>query len=251
MQSSYNVIKNNRVETNGKKMVDTSYFSNKLSETQLEDINEEVSEKMIESYENLAKSILENARKKGDAMIAKAIEDAHKLEKEAYEKGYAEGRQCGYEDGYREAYDNNIEKALSEAEFIINNANTMLLSAQNQYAEYFEEKKQALIQLSLTMAKHILKKELEKDSGIDNIIFEALSESRSATSCVIRCNGKYVTHLKAQLVSWKERLALKAEIFVVEDNMVEDGNAFIEKDNGRIVVNIEDALDKIQEEILG
>lgn len=251
MQSSYSVIKNSRVETQGKKLVDTSYFANRLSDTQLEDINEEISEKMIENYENLAKSILENARKQSDEMLAKAIEDAHKLEREAYEKGYSEGMQSGYNDGYKEAYDNNIEKALSESEFIINNANSILLSAQNQYVEYFEEKKDDLLQLSLTMAKHILKKELEKDSGMDSIIFEALGESRSANSCVIRCNGKYVSHLKAQLGDWKERLALKAEIFVIEDNMVEEGNAFIEKDNGRIIVNIEDALNKIQEEILG
>ncbi|WP_055668117.1 FliH/SctL family protein [Desnuesiella massiliensis] len=255
MQSFYSVIKNSRVETQGKKLVDTSYFTNKLSEVQLEDINEEVSEKMIENYENLAKSILENARKQSDEISSKAIEDAHRLEKEAYEKGYSEGVTSGYsqghDQGYKEAYDANIEKALKEAEDIVNNAKSILLSAQDQYVKYFEEKKEELIQLSLTIAGHILKRELEKDSSLDNIIFEALGESRSASSCVIRCKGKYVSHLKSQLEAWKERLAMKAEVFVVEDNILEDGNVVIEKNNGSVVVDIDDSLDKIRKEILG
>lgn len=251
MQSFYSVIKNSRVETQGKKLVDTSYFTNKLSEVQLEDINEEVSEKMIENYENLAKSILENARKQSDEISAKAIEDAHKLEKEAYEKGYSEGVTSGYDQGYKEAYDTNIEKALKEAEDIVNNAKTILLSAKIQYEKYFEEKKEELIQLSLTMAGHILKRELEKHSSLDNIIFEALGESRNASSCVIRCKGKHVSHLKSQLEAWRERLAMKAEVFVVEDKMLEDGNVVIEKNNGSVVVDIDDSLDKIRKEILG
>ena len=47
--------------------------------------------------------------------------------------------------------------------------------------------------------------------------------------------------------TWKDKLAFQGDIFVIEDNFLDDGNAVIEKESGKSIVSIAYGIEKIVE----
>ncbi|EFG88175.1 hypothetical protein CLCAR_2168 [Clostridium carboxidivorans P7] len=108
MQSSYRIIKNTRVDEDGLKKIITEFETKE--EVEQKNLAETNAKTFIDSYENLAKTMLENARKQSDGLLSKAFIEAERLQKEAYEKGYDEGMQKGYDDGFNKSYEDGYKK---------------------------------------------------------------------------------------------------------------------------------------------
>jgi flagellar assembly protein FliH len=252
MQSLYSVIKKGNVVSNGNKEIKTEVHIykqqdiNEENDNQSTERNDEINAKSeIESYERLVKIMLENARKQSEEIISKAYEEARIIEVETFNKAYAEGK----EQGYRDAYEENLPEAQQLSQQLIDNANEILRNAKTQYEEYLDAKKDEIINFSIHIAQHILKRELSSRDGLNELIYEAIKNSRNAESFIIRTNSLYVDEIRTNIMDWKERLGLKAEVFVVEDRSIQEGNAIIEKDNGRIEVGIDTAFNNIKEEL--
>jgi flagellar assembly protein FliH len=252
MQSLYNVIKKDNVVSNGNKEIKTETTDIKHQETNEENVDqksekndESTTKRDIESYERLVKIMIENARRQSEEIFSKAYEEAKVIEIEAFNKAYAEGM----EQGYKDAYEENLPEAQLLSQQIIDNANQLLKSAKLEFEEYLEDKKDEIISLSVHIAQHILKRELSSREGLNDLIYEAIKSSRNTETFIIRTNSLYIDEIRAKVMEWKERLGLKAEVFAVEDHSVEEGNAIIEKDNGRIEVGIDAALNNIKEEL--
>lgn len=254
MQLSYRIIKNNSVKDDGLREIVTN-----LVKPQITSYPEDtVSTNNMEGYNNLVSTIIENARRQKEQILAKAYEDAaiiednavkdaEKLKKAAYEKGYGEGK----EEGFNLAY----KKALDEAEIkknsIIESAEEILFNAKIEYESYLEDKKSELIDLIVCAAEAVLKYEIKDKSSISKMIFDALEASKNANNFIIRCNEIYASELKEQVEEWKDKLGYHGDIFVVKDNTIEPGNAIINKGNGKLVVGINYALQRIKELLEG
>lgn len=270
MQSSYNIIKNTNIVSHGNKTIDTDFTrivkkSKEINdETQnMSEIKETDNEKVaLESYETIARLMVENARKQSEGILSKAYEEAQKMEKEAqkvkkeaYEKGYQSGKdegyqsgkEQGYSDGYNSAYNETLPQAVNEAEFLINNANRMLLDAKAQFEVYVEEKKEEILALSVSIAETILKRELSKKDGLDAMVYDVLASSRNAETFIIKLNEQYMDEIKARVKYWRETLGLKGEIFIVSDETVGFGNAIIEKNNGKIEIGFDAGMEAIKQ----
>lgn len=259
MHSSYNLIKGTNVVPQGSKEINTEFVPAKKIAGAKEDMPEgelsiaeqnEALARQMESYESLAKILVENARRKGEEILSKAFEEAQTIEKEAFQKAYEEGKQKGYEDAYNETYNTILPQAQAEASSIIENANRLLLDAKKQYEVYLESKEEEIISFAVNMAEHILKRELRAKEGLNDLIYQTIKDSRNADTFIIRANEIYVEEIKSNLSTWKESLGLKAEIFVVPDESITEGNAIIEKNNGRVEVGIDIGMKAIKEEIL-
>ncbi|MFL0246778.1 FliH/SctL family protein [Candidatus Clostridium stratigraminis] len=254
MQLSYRIIKNNSVKDDGLREIVTN-----LEKPQITSYPEDNGSTCnMESYNNLVSTILENARRQKEQILAKAYEDAamiednaikeaEKLKKTAYENGYEEGKEQGFNLAYKEA--------LSEAEIkknsIIASAEEMLFNAKVEYENYLEDKKSELIDLIVCAAEAVLKYEIKDKSSINKMIFDALEASKNANNYIIRCNEMYISELKEQVENWKDKLGYHGDIFVVKDNTIEAGNAIINKGNGKLVVGINYALQRIKELLEG
>ena len=53
--------------------------------------------------------------------------------------------------------------------------------------------------------------------------------------------------IKDQVENWKAKLAFQGDIFVIEDNFLDDGTAVIEKETGKSIVSIAYGIEKIIE----
>lgn len=253
MPSSYNVIKNTNVVSQSEKVIETNFEIEREKA-----VNENNARIFIDSYESLSRSIVENARKKSEEILTKAFEDACRMQSEseakakevfisAKEKGYSEGTEKGYSDAYKEGYEKNIQIAKKEAEAIRKNAENMLFSARHEYDDFLKEKQDEIKALVLTVIKNVLKKEVNDKDALDCIVFDAISSYKDGNVFIISCKEQYVQSIKENILGWKEKLALKADIFVVPDEELNDGEAVIQRDSGKITVSVDYALKKIEE----
>lgn len=244
MQLLYNVIKNNSVKNSGFKPIVTN---EELPTTKSEKENN--IKNNIESYENLAKTMIENARRQSEIILSKAYEEARAIEEEASVKAseaYENAFRQGYEEGYNKIYKEIMEKARTESQAIVLSAEELLKNAKIEYEKYLESKAMEINDLILTIAETILKREVKDRDSINGMIFEVLENSKNAKNFIIRCNSIYVEELKSQVESWKEQLGFFGDIFILKDDSIEPGNALIDKGNGKVTVGVKYALQKIK-----
>lgn len=253
MQSSYSLVKCNQVLKGERKTINTEYTvvnkitatGNDLTQLDIERNN------YISSYENIAKGLVEDAKKTAEEMRIAAIEEATKLEKGAYEKGYKQGTENGYEDGKNEAINSVLPMAKQEALKIENEARELLFSAQDTYNKYLEEKKEEIIRLAIGISEKILKRNVVIDDEINDMIEDVLQNAKGEESIIIRCNECNIEKIEEKIEYWKSEFSISKEIFVLKNEKLEPGNAIIEKTTGKIEVGIDIGLENIEKAILG
>lgn len=177
--------------------------------------------------------------------------EASNAEKNAYEKGYEQGMKNGYDDGYKKAYDETIENAQKQASDIIENAEKLLKSAQSDYAQYLDIKKNEVIKLALNIAESITRRFLDKNDSMNDLIEEAFKISKGEESIILRSNSLHVDELKKNCERWKLSYAIKNEIFVISDDSMEPGNAILEKPSGIVKVGVDVGMEQVKKAILG
>lgn len=246
MQLSYNVIKSDSVIANGNKEIITELDNNRNKQKKQGNIPGEVDSVNEEAMKAAAGGIIEEAKRQSDAIAREAYELAEKIKQEAYEAAYEEGRQ----QGFNEAYNETLPSVKAEGDRIIEDANTLLLSAKKEYEDYLEMKKSEIINLSINIAESILKKELNFGEGFNDLVSDVLNRSKNAESFIIKASALHVSELKERVNYWKTSLGLKGEVFVVQDNSLDDFNVVIEKSNGRIEIGIKAGMEAIKQALL-
>lgn len=254
MQSSYNLIKENRAFSGETKKIITEYvikpheISAEGKKTQLveETLSLEEAKRYVSSYEKIGQGIVEEAKRKREQYLLESIERANELEKDAYEKGYRQGIENGHEDGKKEAFEKYIPEAEKEAEQIIQNASDIYEYAKDNYSEYLDSKKKEILNLVLEVSKKVLNREILENPKINALIEQALNLSKGAENVIIKCNAIHVDELKKNIEIWKPSYNISGEIFLLPDNNMKPGNAVIEKDSGIIKVGIDIGMEKIK-----
>lgn len=250
MQSSYNLIKASKSLEGNEKTIQTTYIrENGACGIGTDDLDIDPKE-IVTQYKEMANNILEEAQKTRERMLVDIMEESKRLEKEAYENGYRQGFDNGIEDAKKEVYENIIPNANLEASNIINNAHEILKNANSEYNNYLEDKKEEIVDLAFSIAEQILKRKIEVDNSISDIVDEAIKDAKGENSLLIRANALDVDELKSHIDRWKISKGIRDGIFVIEDN-IDRGNVIIEKDSGIIEAGIEVGLRKIKESLRG
>ena len=241
MQLSFNVIKNSRVVEHGNREINTQ-----LSETSVSPIMDEhhdIKKTNMESYETLAGNVLERAGRKSEEIISKAYIDAAQAKTQAYKEGLEQGEKEGYENAYNEA----ISGAMEEAAKVRAKADSILNAAKSEYNGYLIEKEKHIKALVVTIAESILKKEVKEADALNEMIFNTLKAERNVKSYIIKINKSHFITIKDQIENFKIKLAFQGDIFVIEDDFLDDGTAVIEKETGKSIVSIAYGIEKIIE----
>jgi flagellar biosynthesis/type III secretory pathway protein FliH len=79
------------------------------------------------------------------------------------------------------------------------------------------------------------------------MVVNALNQVKNIKTFIIKCNGVHAKSLKEAIDKWKLQLPFTCDVFVLADESVTPGNAYIEKDNGHIEVGIDVSLTRIKE----
>lgn len=252
MQSSFSLIKKDYALEGTEKKISTEYVKKKkiIPKDTIEKPSEVNGDLIVEQYQRIADGILEDARRKRDKMLLEAADNAKVIEREAYEKGYEEGKRNGLEDGKKEAYEVIIPDAKERASNIINNAEAIMNSATDQYNKYLDERKEDILNLSIKIAEQILKTEIVVSEGIVSMVENAMKDIKGESSVIIKANIDDIESIKKNIEKWKITQNIKDGIFVLEDT-ISRGNVIIEKESGTVELGIDIGMQKIKEAILG
>jgi len=241
VQLSFNVIKNSRVIEQGKKEISTLFNEVPMVVTRDEDYGNK--DFNMEHYENIASNLFENARVESDKILSKAYVDAAQTKIQAFEEGKEQGSKEGYNAAYKEA----MSSAMDEAEIVRAKADSILIAAKSEYNEYLIEKEKHIKDLIISIAENILKKEVKQADALNEMIFNTLKRERNVKLYIIKSNNTHFNMIKSQIEDWKSKFAFQGDIFVIEDNFLEDGTAVIEKETGKSILSISYGIEKIIE----
>lgn len=247
-----NVIKSHEVQILGTKKIKVNTDIPNL-EMENEEVNKEIELKLKEAQEN-SEQIIENAQIEADKIIEnakeKAIQEVSNIEKQAYEKGHAQGIKNGYEDGYKDVYEEHVKKAEEQAFKIIENANKILIQANKEVSNYMKEQKTNILNISISIAEQVLREKFNDVSVMENLIENVIREYELRENFIIKINPIYKESLDKQVQKLKESHKINGDVFVLEDESIKCGNAVIDNINGSLIVGIDEVLQKIKEELL-
>jgi flagellar assembly protein FliH len=186
-----------------------------------------------------AEAVRTEAKAEAEKIISEARGNAIDIEKEAFQKGYDEGRESGFDSG------------RSEVERVIDRLHMIISKTIERRNEVIEESEAQLVQLVLQIAKKVIKviSENQRNVVINNVV-QALRKLKSKADVIIRVNIndlKTTTEHTKELMSRMERVN---NVTVMEDSSVDPGGAIIETDFGQIDARINSQLRKIEEAIL-
>lgn len=258
MQLSSNIIKEKSFDN--KKAIVTNYIVTK--ENKAEAINEITSRDYMESYEEIARSMLQDARAKREKLLSETYKECFSLQEEAAKKGY----KAGYDEGYKKAYDEEITKAKEEADRIINeaqekalehsqtlikNANDVVKQANEYYYNYLEEKQKEIKDTILNFASEVLQNKIEESNCLNSLVIDLLKKVKESKTIIVRANSIYENDIMESIEKTKGENFINGEIIFLKDNELQKGKVIVETENGKVESSVELALVKLKEILNG
>ena len=166
-------------------------------------------------------------------LISRAREEAQSIKESAMKEGYEEG--------------------LKLAQSDINEVKNTIVAFMNAKQEVFDYISPSIMEISIDIAKKIIKRELQQDPSIilDNIskILKGLSKEESKIT--LNVNPIQVPLLKSEISDIMYNAGLEAKIMIVPDENIMEGGCMITTSNGVIDATIETQLSVISEALKG
>jgi flagellar biosynthesis/type III secretory pathway protein FliH len=159
------------------------------------------------------------------------------IEKEAYEKGFAEGRKAGSEVGEK----------MGEA--LLNQYSAGLDALNKVRKELFAAAEREVIRLSLEIARKIIKREVAIDDElILTLVKVALARVADHAVITVRVNPKDYHSIERHRAAGGNGsdAALSESVKLVEDPLIARGGCIIETESGTIDARVEEQLREIE-----
>ncbi len=172
-----------------------------------------------------------------DAFISK--EEANRREKEAYQKGFSQGREEGMRLGREEIapYVNMIEGIVKEWE--------------ERKEHFFEENELVVVRLAFEIAKKVVHQEINANPDlILYVVREALKKASGSQNLVIKLNPQDVAVLENGKEERLPELKKFNQVEIIPDEKIERGGCILDTDSGLVDARLEVQLKKIEEALL-
>ncbi len=166
-------------------------------------------------------------------LISRAREEAQSIKESAAKEGYEEG----------------IAQAKADIENLRNSIGAFLSAKQ----EVFDYISPDLLEISVDIAKKIIKKELQQDPTIilENIVELLKSLSKEETKVTLRVNPEQAILLKQKIPEVVEMAGSEAKVNVISDENITLGGCMVTTTNGIIDATIETQVSIISEALKG
>lgn len=251
MQSLYKIIRS--PETSGSEIISLPDIkqiyenSKQIKNASNSDISSNLYDELSLGAKQKAEMIIKEAETASKNIIEKSKTEAEAALKKAKEDGY----QQGYRKGYNEGYQFGINEANTEAEEIRKNADTYIESCKSETEAYIKNKQEEILQLSIAIARQIIKSELAVNPEIVNKIAEqVLSQATDRKHVILKVNPADFNIVKNK----KDDLSIYVEnpnnLFIIADSNVTQGSVKAETPSGFIDGDIDTQLDMISKILL-
>jgi len=236
------IIKKRIIQKQGDSVEDVVESEAEVEKTlETEEFQEEAKEETIDIF-NLDNIDFKqrNERRRGDRrrgfrriddrnLISRAREEAQSIKEASQKEGYQEG--------------------LNQAKADIEEMRDTLTAFIGAKQEVFDTIAPYVMEMSLDIAKKIIKREIETDPSIilDNIQQLLKTLSKEESKITLKVNPIQVSLVKSEVPEMLTNVGLEARIMVVPDDSIMEGGCLVETTNGVIDATIETQLSVVSE----
>ena len=166
-------------------------------------------------------------------LVSRAQEESETIKKSAFEEGYRIG----------------LEKAQSDMQAFRDNLSEFM----NARKDVFEFIAPDILEISVDIAKKIIKKELESDPQVlMNTIVEVLRTiSKSEPKITIRVRPQSVQFIKDTIPNITYQYGIDSKINIISDPSIEEGGCILQTNNGIVDASIDTQLEIIKKSLEG
>ena len=166
-------------------------------------------------------------------LVSRAQEEAENIKKSAFEEGYRKG----------------LEEAKADID-VFRKDITEFMNAPKNVFEYIAPD---ILEISVDIAKKIIKKEVESDPQvlINTIIDVLKTVSKSEPKINIRVKPQAVQFIKDTLPNITYEFGIDAKINIISDPSIEDGGCIFQTNNGIVDASIDTQLEIIKKALEG
>lgn len=163
------------------------------------------------------------------SLVSRAQQEAINIKDNAKIEGYQEG--------------------LKNAEQDISNLTDAIITFMNAKEKIYDEVAPKILEISMEVAKKIIKKEVETDKDfILGMIKEALEKlNKNEKQIVIKVSPEDKEYVKNNIDNLLEKLQIEAKISVQQDIKLSMGSVIVETNNGLVDASIDTGLQIIEE----
>lgn len=174
--------------------------------------------------------------------VAQAKAEAAKIRKEAEAKGQADA-----EATIAKMLDARVGGEIQTLKPALDNVVREIQAHRGEWIAYWRS---AAIQLAAAMAEKIVRRELQNDTTIsEGWIAEALELAAGSSEITVRLSPSDFEHLHGHAERLKESIAGLGEMRFVSDEQISAGGCRVETRHGSIDQQLENQLDRLQEEL--
>lgn len=161
-------------------------------------------------------------------LVSRAQEEAEMIKKSAFEEGYRKG----------------LEQVKSDLEKFRNDT-VSFMNARNEVFEYIAPD---ILEISVDIAKKIIKKEVESDPQvlINSIVDVLKTISKSEPKINIRVKPQAVQFIKDTIPNITYQYGIDAKINIIADPSIEDGGCVFQTNNGIVDASIDTQIEIIK-----
>ena len=166
-------------------------------------------------------------------LVSRAQEESENIKKNAFEEGYKMG----------------LEKASADIDVF----REKIAEFMNAKQDVFEYIAPDILEISVDIAKKIIKKELESDpQALINIIVDVLKTvSKNEPKVIIKVKPQAVQLIKDTLSNITYQYGIDAKINIVADPSLEEGGCVFQTNNGIVDASIDTQLEIIKKTLEG
>ena len=166
-------------------------------------------------------------------LVSRAQEESENIKKSAFEEGYRIG----------------LEKATADLD-VFRAEIAKFMSAKKDVFEYIAPD---ILEISVDIAKKIIKKEVESDPQIliDTIVDVLKTVSKNEPKIVIRVRPQAVQFVKDTIPNITYQYGIDSKINIVADPSIEDGGCVFQTNNGIVDASIDTQLEIIKKALEG
>jgi flagellar assembly protein FliH len=165
------------------------------------------------------------------AAPAAAPEDRERIEREAYQRGFADGKALGK------------EQAAAEVQPVLERLSRCLSELSALRPRMRRDAEKDLVKLSIAIARRVLHRELTLDpESIEGLIKVALDRLESRELCTVRVHPDQEAVIRTLL----ERFSNAHKIEVISDKSLRLGDVLLETAHGSIDASVDAQLNEIE-----
>ena len=166
-------------------------------------------------------------------LVSRAQEESENIKKSAFEEGYRLG----------------LEKANADLD-VFREQLAQFMSAKNDVFEYIAPD---ILEISVDIAKTIIKKELDSDPQvlINTIIDVLRTVSKNEPKITIRVRPQSVQFIKDTIPNITYQYGIDSKINIISDPSVEEGGCILQTNNGIVDASIDTQIEIIKKALEG